>query len=120
MIYSVEKNVRLGLKNTSILMGWSVFIVNRCQQCQGIYNLYSGTVFEQAHFSPEQLVLLLRGIFQGVPTTRLAEELNLSYKTALKWRHRVQAQAETYLQNVPLPDDVVEVDEMFQTAGEKR
>ena len=95
-------------------------MVYRCHHCQGIYNLYSGTIFEQSHFLPEQVVLLLRAIFQGVPTTRMADELDLSYKTALKWRHRVQAQAEIYLNDVPLPDRVVEVDEMFQTAGEKR
>jgi len=38
--------------------------VYRCQACCGIYNLYSGTVFEGRYFTPEQTVLFIRG---GVP-----------------------------------------------------
>ena len=40
--------------------------VYRCQHCQGIYHLYSGTVFEGSQLTPSQVVLL-RGIVQGNP-----------------------------------------------------
>ena len=32
--------------------------VYRCKVCRGIYNLYSGTVFEGRYFTPEQTVLV--------------------------------------------------------------
>jgi hypothetical protein len=38
----------------------------------------------------------------------------------LEFRHKIQGFAEDALPRVPLPDDVVEVDEMYQNAGEKR
>lgn len=93
----------------------------RCYQCDGTYNLYTGTLFEQIQSSPEEVVLLLRGVLQGETTQALADELDLSYKTALKWRHRIQAQVERFTHAQPeLRDDEIESDEMFQTAGEKR
>ncbi len=41
----------------------------RCQVCQTPYNLYTGTVFQQHHLSPQQVVLLMRGICKGKTTT---------------------------------------------------
>ena len=92
----------------------------RCGQCDTTYNLYTGTLFEQCHFTPEQVVMLLRGIFQGVTSRQLADELDVDYTPVLKWRHRVREQVEAYLSDEPLSDEVVESDEFFQTAGEKR
>lgn len=93
----------------------------RCHQCDGTYNLYTGTLFEQIQSPPEEVVLLLRGILQGETTKALAAELNLSYKTVLKWRHRIQERLELFTNaQEQLTDDEVETDEMFQTAGEKR
>lgn len=94
--------------------------VRRCNGCQGIYNLYSGTVFEQHHLKPEQTILLLRGIAKGDPTTVLTEELGMCYKTVLDLRHDIQANAELAQPETPLPDSASETDEMFQNAGEKR
>lgn len=94
--------------------------VYRCNSCQGIYHLYSGTMFEGSHLTPSQIVLLLRGFFQSQSSAQLSRELNLSYKTVLKWRHRVQANAESLQPETPLLDQASESDEMFQNAGEKR
>src|SRR3954468_9758863 len=52
--------------------------VYRCLQCEGIYNLYSGTLFEKKHLRPSQVVLLLRGVSKGESAMRLAEELGVS------------------------------------------
>lgn len=38
--------------------------VYRCRVCWTTYNLYSGTVFQQRHLTPTQVVLLLRGILK--------------------------------------------------------
>jgi transposase-like protein len=92
----------------------------RCQVCHTPYNLYSGTVFEQHHLRPQQVVLLMRGICKGETTRMLAQELQLNYKTVLDLRHTIQAQAEQHQPDHPLPDTHTETDEMFQNAGEKR
>ena len=41
-----------------------------CKSCEGVYNLYSGTVFAGTQFRPSQVVLLLRGICQGVSSAQ--------------------------------------------------
>lgn len=94
--------------------------VYRCQQCEGIYHLYSGTVFEGSQLRPSQVVLLLRGFLQGQSSAQLSRELDLAYKTVLKWRHRLQENAKALQPETALPDSHSESDEMFQNAGEKR
>lgn len=94
--------------------------VYRCKVCRGIYNLYSGTVFEGRSFTPEQTVLFMREVLQGKPSAKLARELRVSRTTALEMRHRLQANAESEQTAEPLSDLEVETDEMFQNAGEKR
>ena len=94
--------------------------VYRCGKCQGIYHLYSGTIFDESQLRPAQVVLLLRGVLQGQSSAQIARELGMTEKTALKWRHRIQANAERLQPDSPLPDQKTESDELFQNAGEKR
>jgi len=92
----------------------------RCQVCDAAYNLYTGTVFQRRHLTPQQVVLLMRGICKGESTKMLAQELQLNYKTVLDLRHQIQAKAQQQQPTSPLPDQQTETDEMFQNAGEKR
>lgn len=92
----------------------------RCRVCRTPYNLYTGTVFQQHHLTPQQVVLLMRGLCKGETTKMLAQELSLNYKTVLDLRHQLQANAEEQQPETPLPDNQTETDEMFQNAGEKR
>ena len=92
----------------------------RCRSCEGVYHLYSGTLFEGSQLTPSQVVLLLRGFLQGQSSAQLARELDLAYTTVLKWRHRFQANAEVWQPETHIPDHYSESDEMFQNAGEKR
>jgi transposase-like protein len=94
--------------------------VYRCKVCHGIYNLYSGTVFEGRYFTPEQTVLIIREVLQGKSSAKIARELRISRTTALEVRHLLQANAEREQTKEPLSDLEVETDEMFQNAGEKR
>jgi transposase-like protein len=94
--------------------------VYRCNFCHGVYHLYSGTLFEGSQLTPSQVVLLLRGFLQGQSSAQLSRELDLAYKTVLKWRHRFQANAETLQPETPIPDYASESDELFQNAGGKR
>ena len=93
--------------------------VYRCP-CQGIYNLYSGTVFEGKHLRPAQAILLLRGVCKGEPTAAIAREIGITRQTVHDMRKAIQANAERLQPAAPLPDQQTETDEMFQNAGEKR
>ncbi|MXV85563.1 IS1595 family transposase [Candidatus Poribacteria bacterium] len=93
--------------------------VYRCKHCESIYNLYTGTVFAHTQFRPSQVVLLLRGICQGVSSSQLARELEIPRQTVLAIRRKLHASAAQLQPSVALPDAEVETDEMFQNAGEK-
>lgn len=94
--------------------------VYRCKECKSIYNLYTGTVFEQRQLRPQQAVLLIRGVLKGEPSDVLARELGLNYVTVLQLRRKIQDNARLLQSEEPLPDFEAESDEMFQNAGEKR
>jgi transposase-like protein len=94
--------------------------VYRCRDCKPIYNLYTNTVLQQHHLTPQQVVLLLRGILKGETTNELAAELELNYLTVLNLRRELQQNAERLQPETPVPDLEAESDELFQNAGEKR
>jgi len=98
----------------------SQLMVYRCNQCQGIYNLYSRTVFEGRYFRPAQAVLLLRGVIKGQPSAELGREIGVSRQTVLELRHEIQSLAVQHQPQSALADERTETDEMFQNAGEKR
>lgn len=92
----------------------------RCLSCQGVYNLYSGTVFAGGNLSPAKAVLLLRGICKGESSLALARELQLSRTTVHLYRQKIQQNAHDLLDKTALVDERTETDEMFANAGEKR
>ncbi len=94
--------------------------VYRCKNCQSIYNLYTGTVFEQRQLRPQQAVLLMRGVLKGEPSDVLARELELNYVTVLQLRRKLQDNARILQSEEPILDFEAESDELFQNAGEKR
>ena len=63
----------------------------RCRQCGAVFNLFTGTLFAKTHYSCRLIVLLLRGIAQGVPTKHLAAELHIDRGCLLAPRHAIQA-----------------------------
>lgn len=93
----------------------------RCRHCGAVFNAYTGTPLQKTHRSPAQLVLILRGIWQGTPTARLARELGCDRKHLLELRHKLQGLAAIAAARVgPVCGTHAEADEMFQNAGEKR
>jgi transposase-like protein len=94
--------------------------VYRCKDCQSLYNLYTGTIFQQRQIRPQQAVLLIRGVLKGEPADVLAVELELNYVTVLQLRRKIQDNAQRLQSEDPLPDFEAESDELFQNAGEKR
>jgi transposase-like protein len=92
----------------------------RCKACGRVFNAYTGTLLHGTRRPPGELVLILRGVAQGVPTAQLARELARDRPRLLALRHRLQHAAWAFRDQTRLPDKVVEADEMYQNAGEKR
>lgn len=91
-----------------------------CKDCGCIFNLFSNTVLTATKHNCVRLVLILRGIAQGTSTAQLARELGIDRPSLLALRHRLQANAVLALPNCAFLDKVVEADELYQNAGEKR
>jgi hypothetical protein len=81
-----------------------------------VFNAYTGTALHKTSRSPATLVLILRGIAQGATTARMARELGCDRMKLLALRHRLQANARAGSD----PDPIVEADECYVNAGEKR
>jgi transposase-like protein len=94
----------------------------RCKACGAVYNAFTGTDWHKTHFRPSQIALILRGFAQGRSTAGLARELGCSRAHLLARRHRAQAHALTPAEAgaTPLPDGMVEADEMYRNSGEKK
>jgi transposase-like protein len=92
----------------------------RCKGCHRVFNAFTGTALQGSRRPVVRLMLIVRGVAQGVPTARLARELDCDRKELLRLRHRLQHAAWLYRDQSRLDDPVAEVDEMYQNAGEKR
>jgi transposase-like protein len=92
----------------------------RCKSCRRAFNALTGTALQGSRRSAVELVLILRGVAQGVPTARLARELGCDRKELLTLRHRLQHAAWRCRGRSRLDDPAAEADEMYQNAGEKR
>jgi transposase-like protein len=92
----------------------------RCSGCGRVFNAWTGTVLQGTPRRPAEILLILRGFAQGTSTARLARELACDQMKRLALRHRFQGHALLGLDRNPLGDAVVEADEMYQNAGEKR
>jgi transposase-like protein len=92
----------------------------RCKACRRVFNAFTDTLLHGIRRRPSELVLVVRGIAQGVTTARLARELGCDRSELLELRHRLQHAAWAFRDQTRLPDEVVEADEMYQNAGEKR
>ena len=92
----------------------------RCAGCRRVFNAFTETLLQGTKRRPVELVLILRGFAQGMPTAPLARELGCDRKELLKLRHRLQHAADRFRDQSGLDDAVTEADEMYQNAGEKR
>ena len=88
--------------------------------CGRIYNAFASTLWQGTHYSCSTILRILQGISQGVTTMHLARELGLDRKCLLERRHQIQALAARASPRTMYSDFVVETDELYQNAGEKR
>ncbi len=91
----------------------------RCRVCGRVFNVFTGTVWCGTRYSWRLIVLIMRGIVQGISPQQLADELHLDYGTLLHRRHTIQQGALEHQNTTPLTDATTEAAEMFQNAGEK-
>ena len=92
----------------------------RCGHCRRVFNAFTGTALHGTKRRPSELVLIVRGFAQGTPTAQLARELGCDRSELLALRHRLQDLAWRNRDRMPLDDGVLEADEAYQSAGEKR
>jgi transposase-like protein len=92
----------------------------RCTACRRISTAFTKTALQGTKRRPIELVLILRGIAQGVSTAQLARELGCGRPELLEFSHRLQELGFEGLDRSPLDDGAIEADEMFQNAGDKR
>ncbi len=62
----------------------------RCQTCGAVFNLFTNTIWSKTRYSCATIVLILRGVAQGVPTEHLARELRVDRAHLLEHRHEIQ------------------------------
>jgi transposase-like protein len=68
----------------------------RCRSCGAVFNVFTNTIWSKTRYSCATIVLVLRGIAQGVPTAHLARELGLDRAHLLEHRHEIQALIEQH------------------------
>ena len=80
--------------------------VYRCRVCGNVFNIFTDTIWSESRYSCPVLViqdkcvtivLIMRGIIQGVPTNHLAAELGIDRSHLLKRRHEIQKLAQDHL-----------------------
>jgi transposase-like protein len=69
----------------------------RCRVCGAVFNLFTATIWSKSHYPCATIVLILRGIAQGTPTSHLAQELGIDRGHLLERRHAIQALLEQRL-----------------------
>ena len=62
----------------------------RCQTCGAVFNVFTNTIWSKTRYSCATIVLILRGVAQGVPTAHLARELGIDRAHLLEHRHAIQ------------------------------
>jgi transposase-like protein len=92
----------------------------RCGHRGRVFNAFTGTALHGVKRGPVHLVLIIRGFAQGVSTAQLARELGCDRSELLNLRHRLQDLGFRNRDRMPLDDEVLEADEAYQNAGEKR
>ena len=92
----------------------------RCGHCKRVFDAFTDTALHGVKRRPAELVLIVRGVAQGVPTAQLARELECDRSELLNLRHRLRDLAFRNRDRMPLDDRVLEADEAYQNAGEKR
>jgi len=62
----------------------------QCSACGRVFNAWTGTALQKTHRRPCQLLMILKGIAQGISTAELSRQLQCQRGQLLALRHRLQ------------------------------
>jgi transposase-like protein len=83
----------------------------QCGRCRRVFNAWTGTVFQGMHRTPAQILQILRGIADGIPTARLARFVSCDRKHLRELRQRLEQRAPSLLDPGLLADTRIEEEE---------
>ncbi len=86
----------------------------RCGHCGRVFTAFTDTPLHGIKRRPVELVLIVRGLAQGVSTAQVARELERDRSEFLNLRHRLQVLAFWDRDRMPLDDTALEADEAYQ------
>lgn len=66
----------------------------RCRECGAVYNLFSGTHWNNTRYSCATVFGILRGVAQGRPTTAIAAQLGINRASLARRRHLILEEIE--------------------------
>jgi transposase-like protein len=71
----------------------------RCRECGAVYNLFTGTDWSKTRYSCKTIVLILRGISEGMPTQVLANQFKVDRSHLSEKRPAFESLIEERLSN---------------------
>jgi transposase-like protein len=89
----------------------------KCRECGKYFNDLTGTIFENRHFSIEEMFYIIKEM-ETKSALQISEELGRDYDSVLSFIHKVHRLACEHSKKITL-DGVIEVDEVYVHAGEK-
>ena len=61
-----------------------------CRECGAVFNIFTDTIWSGSRYTYVQIIMILRGIAQGVPTEHLARALGIDRSHLLEKQHEIQ------------------------------
>ncbi len=69
----------------------------RCTSCGRVFNAWTGTALQGTHRRPSEIVVILRGIAEGISTAQIARQLGCQRSHLIQLRHRLEQHASGWL-----------------------
>lgn len=63
----------------------------RCRTCGSVFNIFTDTAWCGTHFDCTTILLVLRGFERDVPPKSLADVVDVSYSSLVRWKRRLDA-----------------------------
>ena len=89
-----------------------------CKDCGKYFTEKSGTIFANSFFQLREWFYIARELHRGISINQIAKELGRSYRHVMNASHEIMDSV--YMKRlIQLDAEDVEIDEMYQSAGEK-
>ncbi len=61
-----------------------------CRHCDKTFHIWTGTKLEGTHFTPSEILRLMKGMVEGQSTRHIAKSLGRDRDSVAHWRHQLQ------------------------------